>query len=211
MLIPEVLKLNLISVDVLSDLEEDDDDPESYDNQPQGQPSTSVPCTSNTYSPSISTNITHLNYPYLCEIYKDPENQLDKVLLAVNVPGGAQNVKLELNTEGTAVTLKYNWAKIMYDMDDMFKTAIASKKITSYHPKILSLKGGLEKRRPRIDVAPESIITINLPIRVQTGADSWTKSGAMREDGSQVVMGDFSGFVKEYQSKISDANVIFDN
>lgn len=205
-----MLNYILISVDGPSDEEDDDDEGSGLnDKQPRQEPSTTEPVPFNLPLPSVGS-IIHSNYPYLCEIYKDPENQMDKVLVAVSMPGGAHNIKMELNNDGTAVIWKYSWARIMYDMNDMFKKEIIGGQITSYHPKVLCFKNGLERRRHRIDADPHATITITLPIKVQTGEGTWKKSGALRADGSQVVTADFFGFVKDYNKKIADENVVFD-
>lgn len=195
----------LISVDGESDEEEE----EPKKKQPQQEPSDNVASTSNV---PIFTGaaIIHSNYPYLCETYKDLSNQMDKVLLSISVPGGAKHVKMMLNNDGTAVTVKYDWPKIMYNMDDMFSKAVAAKQMNLTDPKVACFKNGLEKRRPRIDAVPQTSIIVNLPIKVQTGENNWTKTGAVRVDGSQIVTGDFSGFIKEYNKKLSEADIVFD-
>ena len=58
---------------------------------------------------------------------------MDVVLLMVNMPGGAHNIKPEINTEGTVVTIKYTWARAVYDVNDLFKTFIANGDFTSHH------------------------------------------------------------------------------
>lgn len=119
-------------------------------------------------------------------------------------------MKLELSDDGTMVMIKYQWAKAMFDMEDLFKKQLASNHITILHPKVLCLKNALSENRQRIDMAPEAIVKINLPTKVQTASGSWQKSGIKREDGTEVVIGDFTGYIKNYNKKITDTTVVFD-
>lgn len=153
---------------------------------------------------------TRSDYPTLCEVYTDPENLTEKVQLAVALPGGVSNVRVELDELGTKCEIKYAWPKTMFQMDDMFKGPIRSKKITSYHPKILALKLGLQKFRDRVDSVPEGKIEVPLPIQVQTGPQSWSKYGIIRDDGTHVIVAEFSGCVKAQYMKVSDSAVEYE-
>lgn len=148
--------------------------------------------------------IFHKNYPILCESYKDPETANEKVALVVSLPAGAQNVTIELSDNGDTATVKYFWASTMYDMAELYGKMLAKKQIDLHHPRILCIKNGLEKCRKRNDEAPEAAIKVNFPIKVQTGGDSWSMSGVKKQDGTQVLMADFSGFVNDYHAKIRD-------
>lgn len=145
----------------------------------------------------------------LCETYKDPDNGLDMVHLVVLLPGGAKDPKLELNKDGTEVLIKYSWPKTMFTMEDLFQRPLAQKTVKIHHPSILSLKNGLEKARERIDVAPTSEIRICLPIKVQTGIQNYKISGATRNDGSQIIVANFTGYVKDYNKRMADSSVKF--
>lgn len=154
--------------------------------------------------------LNHHNYPVLCEVYKDPNTQLDMVNLAIDLPGGAKNVQFDLNNEGTTCTITYNWPKVMYDFNDMFKKLLDDKTMEPTDPRIVSFKNGLQNVRTRIDVAPTASTTITLPIKVQTTSESFTKGGVTRPDGTLVMLAKFSGYAKDYNKKIRDSTVIFD-
>lgn len=146
----------------------------------------------------------------MCEVYKDPENQCDKVSVVITMPAGAQNVTVQISEDGLSATIKYKWSETMYDMSDLYAKMLAAGTVTLHHPKILMINAGLEKYRNRIDAAPESAIKINFPIKVQTSAGSWTKFGVRRDNGTQIMVVDLTGFVKSYNTKISDSVVDFD-
>lgn len=159
--------------------------------------------------PSYSSNVVHQNFPYICETYKNPETRLDVVLLMIDLPGGAHSITPELNTEGTAVTIKYSWPKTMYDVNDLFKNFVAAGDFAIIHPKVLAVGNALEKCRANIDSAPEGAILITLPIKVQTGLNTWSKFGIVRKDGMQVVMFEFMGYVKDYHKTKQNAMIVF--
>lgn len=150
------------------------------------------------------------DYPTLCEIFTDPDDLTEKVQLAVALPGGASNVRVELDESGTKVEIKYAWPKTMFHMEDMFKGPIRSKKMTSYHPKVLALKLGLQKYRERVDSIPEGTIEIPLPIQVQTGPQTWSKYGITRDDGTHVIIAEFAGCVKAQYMKVADSAVEYE-
>lgn len=152
----------------------------------------------------------HQNYPSVVGTFKDPDTQLEKVIIAVSLPGGVKNVKTELNDDGTRLLVKYAWPQPIFDMEDLFRKQLADQLINLHHPKVLCVQNGLEKVRKRIDAAPESLLTLNLPIKVQTSSDSWTKSGIKRDDGTQLVLVELTGYVKQYNKKITDETVTFD-
>lgn len=160
--------------------------------------------------PMISgfSHITQRNYPIVCEVYKDPENQCEKVALVIDMPGGAQKVTIQISDDGATATIKYQWCKTMIDMPDLFRKMLAFRDI--HHPRILCIKNGLEKYRQRIDAAPEAMMTICLPIRVQTSSDSWSHVGVKRDDGTQILMADITGYVKNYNTKLINTVVQFD-
>lgn len=58
---------------------------------------------------------------------------------------------------------------------------------------MLCFKAGLAQFRKKVDVAPDSIIKVGLPIKVQKAVDSWKKWGVVRDDGTQVLIAVFSG------------------
>lgn len=154
------------------------------------------------------TNI-HQNYPILCNVYKDPENQFENVVLAVSLPGGAYEPRVELSADGMIALIKYGWPNSMFNIEDIFKKELDSNRINEFHPKILSFKNALEHVRDRVDARPEGLIKVNLPIKVQTAVDTWSKGGLKREDGTYVAFAQFKGFIKEYNKKSNEYKLIF--
>lgn len=133
---------------------------------------------------------------------------MDMVLVAVSVPGGAQNVRFEVSNNGSSVIVKYEWPKTLYTMDDLFKKEIDAKRIPLFHPKVLAMEDGLRKCRERIDVVPEAAIRINLPIKVPNQSVAGTnKSGIARDDGTKIVMVELAGFTVYKREKNS---IVFD-
>lgn len=154
---------------------------------------------------------SHQNFPIVVEKFKDPVTEYEKLLVVVSLPSGSKNVKAELGDDGITVTIKYAWPKTMYDIQDLFKKQLTSKQFHLYHPMVLCYKNGLENVRKKIDMAPESSIKVNLPMKVQTAVDSWKHWGVIRDDGTQVFLAELSGYVKEYIKKSADESVIFEN
>lgn len=157
-----------------------------------------------------SGNFVHKNYPAICEIYKDPDNQCEKVAMVVSMPAGVDNVLLHLAEDGLSVKITYEWSSTMYDMNDLYKKLSRTERLPMQHPRVLCVKNALEKFRDRIDTAPMGEITLKFPIKVQTLTDSWSQSGVGRDDGTQILIGDFTGHQKIYNTKLSDSVVKFD-
>lgn len=145
--------------------------------------------------------VIHRNYPIVCEMFIDPETASDKVALVVSLPAAAQNVTIEVSDNGEAASIKYFWPSAMYEMGVLFGKMLAKKELDLYHPRVLCIKNGLEKCRKRNDEAPEAAIKVVFPIKVQTGGESWSMSGVKKADGTQVLMAEFTGYVKDYNIK----------
>ncbi|KAJ6647981.1 hypothetical protein Bhyg_03206, partial [Pseudolycoriella hygida] len=69
-------------------------------------------------------NLSHQNYPIICKTFIDPLTENDNVLLVLSLPAGSQNVKIELANDGLSATVKYSWARSMFDVEDLFKTQL---------------------------------------------------------------------------------------
>ncbi|KAJ6634577.1 hypothetical protein Bhyg_13151 [Pseudolycoriella hygida] len=158
--------------------------------------------------PGCITNIHH-NYPVLCDMYKDPDNQFENVVLAVLLPSGIRNVRVELNNDGMAAIVKYVWPATMFNIEDLYKKSLSNNEINIFHPKVLCFKNALEKVRARVDASPEGVINVNLPIKVQTASDSWTKGGIKRDDGTHIAFAEFKGYIKDYNKKVEESHLIF--
>lgn len=153
---------------------------------------------------------TQHNYPMVMKQFACPETQTDKVLLVVALPGGAQDVRVVLQDDGIGVSIKYTWPKVTYNENDLFRKKLQAQGFHQYHPMILCYQSGLEQVRNKIDAAPEGLIKVVLPVKVQTAIGSWEKWGAKREDGSHVLLAVFSCFVKDYVKKLGDESVVYD-
>lgn len=173
--------------------------------------------TDNSSGPSIKFESTfdgvatvHLNYPTIIKIYTCPETHTEKVLVVASLPGGVQGVKVELHEDGVGVSIKYSWPKPMYNVDDLFRKKLQIPGFNEYHPMILGFQSGLEQVRKKIDLAPEGLVRLVLPRKVQTAIVSWEKWGAKREDGSHIILAVFSCFTKDYVKRVSDQCVLYD-
>lgn len=153
--------------------------------------------------------IVHHNYPVLTEKFVCPETEFEKMMVVCSLPGGAQDVKVDINDSGTVAIIKYRWAKNMYNVEDPFKVQIESNELSTHHPMSVAFKAGLANVRKKIDAAHDSMITLWLPIKVQTPRSTWKKWAIKRDDGSLTVMAIFTGFAKEYLKKESDEKVVF--
>lgn len=155
--------------------------------------------------------LTFSNYPTMCESYTDPVTLNQKVVMVLSLPSGVQNTKIELSDDGRIAVVRCSWSKTIFQMEDLFKTQLAARTLDLFHPKIMCLKNGLAKSRSRIDATPDTVITIDLPIIVQTAASSWSHFGVKREDGTLAIVAEFEEYIKEYSKKLEDATVTFDH
>lgn len=187
---------------------EDDNEDEEKEEKNEESKEATIDLCSDVPNTSASVSDIHYNYPMLCQLYKDPENQFNKVVMAVTIPSGAQKVRVELSNDGLTVFVKYNWPKTMFNFDDMFKKQLDNQEMNILHPKILCLKNALESVRTRVDSMPEAFMKVKLPIKVQTASDTWSKRGIKREDGTNVVLAEFKGYIKEYNKKANDSGCI---
>lgn len=155
-------------------------------------------------------NVTFNNYPALCETYIDPESLNQKVVMVLCLPSGAQNPKVELSDDGATAMVKCSWSKSIYEMEDLFKVPLAAATLNISHPKIMCLKNGLTKARKPVDVTPDTLIKVDLPIKVQTDPASWMHSGVKREDGTMAIVATFAGYINGYTKKVVDSTVKFE-
>lgn len=208
-----ILLLNLIFFSVSKP--ESDEDVENEEKENEYVPEDNQN-RSNAFLNSIKTDLSnntslveHTNYPCICEKFLDPFTGNEKVLVVVNIPSGAQNVEIDICSDGDHITLSYYWAKLMYSAEDLFKADLQSEK--PYHPKILAVLNGLERIRLQIEEVPKSIMRIKLPIKIQTSQDSWIKKEIQGKDATQVVIAEFQGFKKTYFKKKTETLVKFES
>ncbi|KAJ6642726.1 hypothetical protein Bhyg_07680 [Pseudolycoriella hygida] len=151
---------------------------------------------------NAQTSCSYDNYPILCSSFKDPDTQLDKVVLAVSLPRGVRRVMIDVSDEGMSAKVKYKWPKTLHHMDDLFASKLLEKDMHIYHPMISASNNMLENVRSRIDTSPESAITIPLPIKVQSTVESTVTWGINRVVGTKIVVAVFTGYVKIYSKKL---------
>lgn len=145
-----------------------------------------APMDSNTdfLSANIEEKSIKLNYPVVITQYVCPDTENEKVLIVVSLPGGATDPDIALQDDGIWVFVKYAWSKTLFDVHDLFKPQLIAGEIQEYHPMPTSYKTGLSKVRKRIDLAPNGLIKVILPIKVQTTASSYKIWGIKRPDGT---------------------------
>lgn len=150
-----------------------------------------------------------VNYPVVIKQFVCPETEHDKVLMVVDLPGGAKDPKIELQQDGFWVYVKYKWPSTMYDVQDTFKAQFDANEFQSYHPMVLAFKEGLREVRKRVNMCPDGVMKVFLPIKVQTAPKSYETWAIRRDNGAQIAFGIFTGFVKEYDNKTSDETLKF--
>lgn len=149
------------------------------------------------------------NYPAMLEVYKNPKNSNSNVHLAVVLPSGSTNAILKLSPEGDSVTIKFQWSKTLFNMDELFRKQLQSKELTLCYPRVTSFLDGLSKCRIKIDDAPECAMHIKLPIKVQVSPESWNKWGLQSTDGSTIIAANFQGIVTNYMVTSAEEKVDF--
>lgn len=83
------------------------------------------------------------------------------------------------------------------------KLSKSAERLSTQHPKVLCVKNSLEK----ITLG----LIVHFPIKAQTLADSWSQTDDVGlDDGTQILIGDFTGHQKIYNTNLSDAVVQFD-
>lgn len=172
-------------------------------------PSRSAP--SNLSCANLVSELGFNKYPYLVESYKDTVTHVDMVFLAVSIPGGATNVRLDLNASGTAAIVSYKWPSCFITMEDLFRKSLAQKHMTIHHPKVIAARNGLEKVSIRRDVEPDASITIPLPIPVQTDDATWSHRGEKRQDGTMFLLADFKGHLNDFNRSAPNHLIEFED
>lgn len=66
-------------------------------------------------------------------------------------------------------------------MQELFIKMLAQRQINAHHPRILSVKNGLEKCRKRDDDIPDGAVVVDLTMRVQTGGEWWSMAGSEKK------------------------------
>jgi len=120
------------------------------------------------------------NAPFHVVQYKDTETHEDKVFVAVILPSGVPDAKFKFPTgveSAREVTIEYTWPIQLYNMGELFYNEIVRNHpiaMNEQHQIISNMSAQLEGIRESKDVAPKSVITVKLPIAVQTAEYSYT-------------------------------------
>lgn len=164
-----------------------------------------------TASKGYDHRVLQQNTPVICEEFKDPATEQSKVLMAILMPGGADDIKVRLSDDGLIATVVYTWPDTMYNVRDLFKRQLKNPAFQIYHPMVVAFNAGLEKSRKRVGTAPLSSVKVYLPIKVQTDETSWKRWGEKRDNGAHVLLVEFTGHVTEYVKRSADQSVVFEN
>jgi len=76
-------------------------------------------------------------------------------------------------------------------------------------PKIVALKSDLQFTRQHKNDVPKGSIEISLPIPVQTAANTITRGGQTRKDGSQAIVDELTAYQTSYTLKPEDDKIVF--
>lgn len=63
--------------------------------------------------------------------------------MVVTLPGGAQNLNVELQDDGYWVLIEYSWPKTMFNVKDLFKYQLDAGQFQVYHPMLTCFIAGL--------------------------------------------------------------------
>ncbi|KZR98463.1 Uncharacterized protein APZ42_006114, partial [Daphnia magna] len=98
---------------------------------------------------------------------------------------------------------------IAYEMEALFGEEIKKAEMAICDPKILALKDDLKFIRQHKAQAPKGSIEINLPIPVQTAANTIKHEGKTRKDGSQAILVELTAYQSSYTVRPEDEKIVF--
>lgn len=132
------------------------------------------------------------NDPVVMTAYQDPEAEKENLFIAVIVPGRVEYsaVTFSLGTTGhgsSTAKFTYTSPKIIFDWKTMFETELKNQELLSFHPLVVAVKKEMKNHRESIDSTPQCVINSNLPIQVQTAAETIKKKGKRNLDGITAV------------------------
>lgn len=145
----------------------------------------------------------------LVSVFKDPTTKNEKVMIVVSLFWGAKNLKFELGPDNMSVKITFEWPKISFDMEILFKKKDNELEIPNYHPKFTCLEDEIENHRRTIDESPVGTIIVPLPIAVQDNPNTWEKKLVKDESGHIVATLELTGVQKQYTVKTTDRQITF--
>jgi hypothetical protein len=158
------------------------------------------------------SRFNHLNQPTVVSVYKDHVTEQEKVIILCVLPSGATDIRFRLLGSGPGTTLgvvEYGWPPIAYQIEELFADEIKSGVMAACDPKIVALKSDLKLTRQHKDDVPKGSIEISLPIPVQTAANTITRGGQTRKDGSQAILVELTAYQTSYTLKPEDDKIVF--
>lgn len=152
------------------------------------------------------------NPPISMSVYRDPDTEIERVIIVAGLPFGAVDVSFSLvgNGPGTrAARIDFFWPSIAFDFEALFGKEI-EKGMPKIHPKILALKQDLQHARDSIDDIPNGTIELNLPISVQTSEATISRKGKTQKDGSSVLIVELTAYENSYTTGYGKKKIVFE-
>lgn len=107
------------------------------------------------------------------------------------------------------VVIEYAWPPKTYEIEAFFEDEIKKGEIATCYPKILALKNDLKFTRQPKDQVPKGSIEIEIPIPFQTAANTVTRGGKTRKDGSQAILVKLIAHQTSYTVKPENEKIVF--
>lgn len=149
----------------------------------------------------VLDNVTCENMPFIRFNYMDYGIKQEKIVVLIDLPGGSGTYDWEFNDNGDAVFVSADWSKALYDVANLFKTDLLTRKISMDHPKIYSMQSELLRKGISPKQVPRCCITVPLGKRVQKDDGTWEVS-VITHDGNKILMIEFTGFQVEVLKQV---------
>ncbi|KAK4021578.1 hypothetical protein OUZ56_003490 [Daphnia magna] len=159
---------------------------------------------------NLDSRFNNNTQPIVVSVYKDHVTEQEKVIILCVLPNGADEIRFRLIGSGPGTmfaVIEYAWTPIAYEIEALFGDEI--KKAEMATPKILALKDDLKFTRQHKAQAPKGSIEINLPIPVQTAANTIKREGKTRKYGSQAILVELIAYQFRYTVKREDEKIVF--
>jgi hypothetical protein len=150
------------------------------------------------------------NPPLCVGVYEDPDTNLEKVLVIINMFSGIKNLKFELSDDGMSLCVVYDWPEAIYNVGELFKKKDGTAECPNFHPKYKAVEKIVKTSKISVEDKPHGKIKVALPIKVQNIPATWSKKLVKRSDEAIVAIIELSGFPKKYEVKESDTSIILE-
>ncbi|XP_032778823.2 uncharacterized protein LOC116917465 [Daphnia magna] len=161
---------------------------------------------------NLDSRFNNNTQPIVVSVYKDHVTEQEKVIILCVLPNGADEIRFRLIGSGPGTmfaVIEYAWTPIAYEIEALFGDEIKKAEMATCDPKILALKDDLKFTRQHKAQAPKGSIEINLPIPVQTAANTIKREGKTRKDGSQAILVELIAYQFRYTVKREDEKIVF--